>query len=354
MINSSMSAEQALANIVGLDALLKKSSTAVSGLELVRQDLEADLKLAANLDTPVRNRTKRVKGNGKAHAFYQLAANADGNTNYKFLGTTPENGVFAKGGLPNSTDAQYTYIARPYANIGDVLTVPWQDKAQDESYIDIKAQQKRVKMINTGLIEEFLIINGDSDATNGLAFDGFISQITKAGYNFLDVSPSGGSPLKLSLISQQLFRIKQSGGRTKYLLMSYAMKQIITQTIQVAYYGIRDMSGNTDGKVKGGFEIDSWNFGTGSVDLIDDQYMGVDPVTGYERILFIDDETPDDKNGGNVVQMVDVDAIHYAELATIATADRGIVYETTQLMIGVPQFQGMITGFNLSLTPTVL
>jgi hypothetical protein len=42
-----------------------------------------------------------------------------------------------------------------------------------------------------------------------------------------------------------------------------------------------------------------------------------------------------------------VDPIHYAELANIATADRGIVYETTMLQIGVTQYQGLLKGINL-------
>ena len=352
----SLSAEQALSNLVGLDAKLRnmsKSSTAVNGLEVTRQDLEDDLKLAANVDTPVRNRLNRIKGEGKAHAFYQLVSNFDPSGKNKFLGTDPSNGVFAKGGLPNAKDAQYTYVARPYSNVGDIVTVPWQDKAQDESYIDIKAQQKRVKMINTGLMEEYLIINGDSDATNGLAFDGFIPQIQKGGYNVLDLSAGGGSPLRLALISQELFRIKLAGGQTRFMLMSYAMKQAITQLIQYSFYGIRGSTGQSSaGPSAGGIQVDAWNFGTGDVELLADQYMNVDPITGYERILFIDDMTQDDKNSGNVVQMVDVDPLHYQDLATIATADRGIVYETTQLMIGILQYQGMIEGFNLQLPAT--
>ena len=356
MSSSVMTADYALANLQGLDAqvgnLIRKSSTPVLGLEVVRQDLENDLKLAANIRTPLRNRLNRIKGDGKAHAFYQLQSNLDSTGQVRFLGTQATDGIFAKGGLPNSTDAQYNYIARPYANVGDVLTVPWQDQAQDSSYIDIKAQQKKVKMINTGLMEEWLIINGDSTATNGLSFDGLIPQIVQGGYNVYDLSAGGGSALRYPLIQQLLFRIQKAGGNTRALVMSYAMKQALTYLLGL-YYAIRQTNTSGGTKYVGGFQTDSWNFGTGDVDLIDDQYMIPDPVTGYERIIFLDDETPDDKNGGNVVQMVDVDPIHYAELATIATADRGIVYETTQLMIGILQFQGIMEGINLSITPTL-
>jgi hypothetical protein len=349
---SQLTADYVLQSLQGVDALIRKSATPVLGLEVVRQDLENELKLAANLDTPLRNRMKRIKGEGKAHAFYQLQSNLDSTGQVRFLGTDATNGVFAKGGLPNSVDAQYNYIARPYANVGDVMTIPFQDIAQDASYIEIKAQQKRVKMLNTGLIEEYLIINGNSDTTSGLEFDGLLTQILNGGYNILDVSAAGGSPLRYSLITQELFRIKKAGGRTRALIMSYSMKAALTELLGL-YYAIRQVGTGGGTNYAGGFSTESWDFGTGSVDLIDDQYMIPDPVTGLERIIFIDDETPDDKNGGNVIQMVDVDPIHYQDLATIATAERGIVYETTQLMIGILQFQGLITGFNLSLTPTI-
>ena len=47
--------------------------------------------------------------------------------------------------------------------------------------------------------------------------------------------------------------------------------------------------------------------------------------------------------------MVDVDPVHYVELMAIQTADRGIVYETSMLQIGVTQYQGFVEGLNLAL-----
>lgn len=343
-----MTQDRIFANIQRLDEL-KKSQTNVVGLEVVRQDLEDTLRMAANTNTPLRNRLNRIRGEGNAHAFYKLTANPGSvTTGAKFLGTDPVNSTFAKGGLPNSSDPQYSYIARPYANIGDVLTVAWQDKAQDRSFIDIEGQQRHVKMINTGLCEEFFILNGDSDASNGLQFDGIIKQIVTDGYNVLDVSGGGGSPLKFSLVEQEVFAIQKAGGLTQALVMSYALKQAITQIIGVNFYGIRQTDMRSDGKISGGVEIDEWNFGTGTVKLIADQYMLTDPVTGLERVIFLDDVTDDPKNAGKAVQMVDVDPIHYAELASIATADRGIVYETCMLQVGVTQYQGILKGINLA------
>jgi hypothetical protein len=343
-----MSPQDIFANLRGLNQL-KKSQTNAVGLEVTRQDLEPTLRVAANINTPLRNRLNRIQGEGNAHAYWKLTSNPGSTvTGAKFLGTDPTQAAFAKGGLPNSTDPTYSYIARPYANIGDVLTVAWMDKAQDRSFIDIEAQQRHVKMINTGLCEEYFIINGDSDATSGLAFDGMLKQIKNDGFNVVDVSAGGGSPMKLSLISQVCFSIQKAGGLCRALVMSYAMKQAITQIIQVNFYGIRQTDMKSDGKISGGSEIERWNFGTGSVEFLADQYMLPDPITGLEQIIFLDDETDDQKNPGKAVQMVDVDPIHYAELASVATADRGIVYETTVLQLGVTQFQGLLKGINLA------
>jgi hypothetical protein len=330
---------------------IRKSNTAVVGLEVVRQDLEDDLKLAANLDTPVRNRISRKKGNGKAHAFYKLVSNLGATqTTTKYLGTDPTGAAFTKGGLPVSIDPQYQYVSRPYSNIGDLVIVAWQDQAQDESYIDILAQQKRVKMINVGLAEEYFILNGDSGATGGLAFDGLITQIQQDGFNILDVSAGGGAALAYQQIRQQMFAIKLAGGRTRALIMSYTIMELLTQMLG-SIYAIRQVgSGANSTAYKGGFSLETWDFGTGSVDLIADQYM-IPDGSGLERVIFLDDATQDDKNSGNVVEMVDVDPVHYRDLQSITTAERGIVYETTMLQIGVTQYQGLLEGVNSTLAP---
>ena len=346
---NTMTPERIFQNLERLHQI-KKSATSVVGVELVRQDLEPTLRVAANLATPLRNRFTRIGGEGNAHAYYVLTSNVGANTpGAKFLGTDPTQGAFAKGGLPQGVDPNYSLIARPYANLGDVLNVAWQDMAQDRSFIDIKAQQRHVKMINTGLIEEYTIINGNADATGGLQFDGLLTQIQKSGYNIVDASAGGGSPLKFSLIEQICFAISKAGGLVRGIVISYAMKQAITQLIGVQYYGIRQTDMKSDGKISGGVEIDEWNFGTGTVKFVTDQYMMPDPITGLERIIFLDDETDDPQNTGKAVMMVDVDPLHYAELANIATADRGVVYETTVLQVGILQYQGLLAGLNLAL-----
>lgn len=349
--NYTLSPQQIWENLRNTDqirGIISKSTTAVPGLELVRQDLEDEMKVAGNLDTPLRKRFNRKKGNGKAHAYYKMVSNPGATeTNVYFFGTDPSAGFFAKGGLPNSVDPQYEYISRPYSNVGDTLNVAWQDVAQDQSYIDIMAQQRKVKMINTGLMEEWAIINGSSAASGGLIFDGLLTQILNDGFNIYDLSAGAGTALRYSLISQVCFAIKRRGGRVRALAMSYTVKQAMNQLLGL-YYAIRMMN-NAGAATTGGMNFSSWDFGTGPVDLLDDQYVIPNATSGYEDLYFIDDMSADEQNSGNSIEMVDVDPIQYVDLMPIQTAYRGIVYETSMLQIGITQFQGLLRGINTAL-----
>lgn len=108
------------------------SSTNVSGLLLVREDLQSELAVAVGKDTPIRNRLTRIKGNGSSHAWYRLSP-----TSYsqgQFLGTGPTNAFFARGGLPTATQCSYRYMAAPYTSLGDVANVPFFDQMAETSY----------------------------------------------------------------------------------------------------------------------------------------------------------------------------------------------------------------------------
>ncbi len=102
------------------------SSVDVSGLLLVREDLQAEMAIAAPTDTPLRNRLNRVQGNGKAHSWYKLVptSQAEG----LFLGTAPSDGFFPKGGLPAASTPAYKFVSAPYTSLGDVVTVSFFDR----------------------------------------------------------------------------------------------------------------------------------------------------------------------------------------------------------------------------------
>ncbi|MEQ1678834.1 MAG: hypothetical protein ABL876_19210, partial [Chitinophagaceae bacterium] len=130
------------------------SSTNVSGLLLVREDLQAEMAIQAPTDTPMRNRLSRIQGNGKAHAWYQLvpttSAGAE-STGHLFLGTEPESGFFDKGGLPTATLPSYKFKSAPYTSLGDVVTVSFFEQMAGGTYTDIKKHQIKVKMLNVAL-----------------------------------------------------------------------------------------------------------------------------------------------------------------------------------------------------------
>jgi len=122
------------------------SATDVSGLLLVREDLQDEMAIAAPKDTPVRNRLSRVPGNGSAHSWYQLQGTSQ--TEGTFFGTAPSNGFFARGGLPTATQASYRYMSAPYVSLGDMVEVSFFDQVAGKSYTDVKALQMKMKMID--------------------------------------------------------------------------------------------------------------------------------------------------------------------------------------------------------------
>jgi len=139
-----------------IEAIQKQiSSTPVQGLLLVREDLQAELALAAPTDTPLRNRLSRIQGNGSAHAWYQFVPTVS--SSGRFLGTTPQNGFFARGGVPTASQGTYRYMSAPYTSLGDMVEVSFFDQMAGKTYTDVKKQQIKLKMLNVALMEEWAI-----------------------------------------------------------------------------------------------------------------------------------------------------------------------------------------------------
>lgn len=334
-------------SIAGTLAEVQKAITDTSVVNgaLVREDLQAGLAIAGPRDTPLRNRLNRIEGNGNAHAYYMMKPNAD-TTKGVFYGTTPGNGVFPKGGLPTDSFEAYDYIATPYANLGDIARVTFQDQAQGRSYTDIRAQRLKVKTANAAMIEEYFIINGDSSVGQtggGFIFDGLIKQIQSRGGQIL--IPSNGQ-MSLGLIAQLALNIWTAGGQGDTLVLDGLSKGILTaQARQVMQ--LFQTTGNTPfagGGMTGGIMINAWDFGYGETDWVVDRYLVPNAYDRTHYAMLLDVKSADQMNDGNVVQMVDVDPMHAIDLAITDTSWKTLVYETTSLMISVPQFQGLIEG----------
>ena len=313
----------------------------VTGGNLVREDLQAGLAVAGPMETPLRNRLNRVTGSGNAHSFYVMKPNAD-KTKGVFYGTVPGNAVFPKGGLPVDAQEAYVQKAIPYANLGDVARVTFQDQVQGASFIDLYSQRKMVKAKNVCMIEEYFNLNGDSSQVQpggGFIYDGLIVQISNGGGQL--ASPSDGK-LNIGLIAANQEQIAEAGGQTSVVIMDFLGKAILTRQVN-QIYSIHQTASSSLGNISGGVAVNAWDFGFGVVDWMANRYL-VPASDGTHFVINLDDKSNDTQNDGNVVQMVDVDPLHSIDLAIVNTSWSSVIYETTMMMVSVPQFQGLVHG----------
>lgn len=316
------------------------SSTDVSGLLLVREDLQAEMAIAAPTDTPLRNRFNRIQGNGKAHAWYQLtptvSAGAE-STGHLFLGTDPEDGFFDKGGLPTATLPSYKFKSAPYVSLGDVVTVSFFEQMAGGTYTDIKKHQIKVKMLNVALMEEWAIINGNS-GTNPLAFDGLDAQITTNSETVETLYGAATSNKLLTAITEMERRIVAVGGKPQAVVLSYRDLAGASNSILTSFYRLMQSGAGSMADVPAGISVSRWVSPFGTVDLIGSRY-----ITGSsDKAYVIDDKTV--LEDGNAIQMVDLMPLSAVDLALIQSAYRTLVAEFTVLQLTAEAFQGKITS----------
>lgn len=311
------------------------SVTTVQNLELVREDLQAEMAIAAPIDTPLRNRLQRIKGNGKAHAFYRLEPTLDPTTGLLFLGTAPSAGYFAKGGVPTANQGTYKYVSVPYTQIGDLVEVTFFDQQAGASYTDVRQRQIKNKMINTGLFEEWGILYGDSSLTpsgGGAYFDGLNKQIV---YNAVD---AGGRVLSLSMVNSALHYVRRAGGHGKAAVMSFREQQKFSELVLGSYYRLVQ-DGMATADVRAGVNVTKWSGPHGVIDVIGHRF--INEAYGQLSSMFILDDTSN-LDDGNAIQMVDLMPISAIDLAIVASAYKTLVCEFTTLQLTAPQFQGRI------------
>ncbi len=308
------------------------SSVDVSGLLLVREDLQAEMAIAAPTDTPLRNRFNRIQGNGKAHSWYRLEPTDDGSGNL-FLGTDPSKGFFERGGLPNATTPSYKFVSAPYTSLGDVVTVSFFDQMAGGTYTDIKKHQIKVKMLNVALMEEFAIINGDSSVGTGLQFDGLINQINVAA-NILD---NATNALALSNITTVGRKIVTQGGKPQAVVMGYRDVEKFNELVLSSFYRLFQAGAGSMADIPAGVSITRWTSPFGLVDIIGSRYL---PQSGNADVLVIDDATV--LEDGNAIQMVDLMPLSAIDLALLQSAYRTLIAEFTVLQVTAPSYQGKI------------
>ncbi len=331
-----------------MDALQKQVTTAaVAGLALRREDLQAQMALMVPLDTPLRNRFNRIKGEGGAHDWFQLVPTvyAQGS----FIGAGPGQGFFAPGGLPTLVLPSYNRLSAPYKIVGDIISVTFFDQAAGRTYDDIRANQMQTKMLNAALLEEWCILNGNA-TTAPLQFDGLDVLVT----NTLDYNtPASYAEIAAPVTAFQLQeyitlacqRISNNGGLARCVVYPYpvhtAIQNVILQNMARINMGAAAFTA-----ASGGLSLKSYDFGWGEIDLIRSRYM---PSTSYGDTIFVlDDQTSDPVNipNGNIVQLVDLEAMNSVDLGLIATSWQTVVYETTVLMVSCPNFQYKIINYS--------
>lgn len=312
------------------------SSTDVSGLLLVREDLQAEMAIMAPTDTPLRNRLNRIQGNGKAHSWYKLVPTVSGgaqSSGHLFLGgTKPEDAFFDKGGLPTGTAPSYKYMSAPYVSLGDLATVSFFEQMAGGTYTDIKKHQIKVKMLNVALIEEWAIINGDSDV-DSKQFDGLNKQIVT------NVKHNTGSTFALSDITSIEQTIVAKGGKPQCVVLSYRDLQKFNELVLGGYYRLFQAGAGTMADIPAGISITRWLSPFGTVDVIGTRYIVPDNA-GETIALVLDDKTV--LEDGNAIQMVDLMPLSAIDLALLQSAYRTLIAEFTVLQLTCETFQGKI------------
>ena len=311
------------------------SSVDVSGLLLVREDLQAEMAIMAPTDTPLRNRLNRVQGNGKAHSWYKLLPTTT--PEGLFLGTSPTGGFFAPGGLPAATTPNYKYVSAPYTSLGDLATVSFFEQMAGGTYTDIKKHQLKLKMLNVALMEEWAIINGDSSVGAGLQFDGLRTQINT------NIKDNGGTPLALADLTTVMRNIVTVGGKPQAVVCSYREVQRISELVLSSHYRLFQAGAGALADIPAGVSVTKWISPFGTVDIIGSRYIvptgGPTPVAD---VLVIDDVTI--LEDGNAVQMVDLMPLSAIDLALLQSAYRTLVAEFTVLQMTAEAFQGKVAN----------
>jgi len=199
------------------------------------------------------------------------------------------------------------------------------------TYADVKKLQTKIKMINTALIEEWAIINGNS-GTNPLCFDGLSTQITT------NTEPASDAPFTLTQINNLLKTITMVGGKPQAAIMGYRDNQRFSDLILSSYYRLFQAGAGALADVPAGVAITKWVSPFGTIDIIGSRFL---PNTGHAgEILVIDDKTVLDD--GNAVQMVDLMPVSSIDLALLQTAYRTIICEFTVLQLTCESFQGKV------------
>lgn len=143
------------------------------------ENLAADIKILSPIDTPLRNRIPRIQGKGEAAAWIKMTSRLHSKTGGNSVAGagTNQSIAFADAGAPNETAQTYAKVSAPYKLLGRKVEVGMLAQAASQGGTSMLEERERVKIYETMLGEEELLIQGDS-ALNSAEFDGLLKQIT--------------------------------------------------------------------------------------------------------------------------------------------------------------------------------
>jgi hypothetical protein len=186
-------------------------------------------------------------------------------------------------------------------------------------------------MLNTALMEEWAIINGNSSLGNGLQFDGLLVQVTS------NTKDNTGAALALSDITAVQRKVVNVGGKPQMVVCSYRELQKISDLVLSGYYRLFQAGAGSMADIPAGVSVSRWVSPFGTVDIIGSRYL---PSTGNSTVLVLDDKTV--LEDGNAIQMVDLMPLSAIDLALLQSAYRTLIAEFSVLQLTCEAFQGAV------------
>lgn len=302
------------------------------------ENITEDIKLLVPTDTPIRNRTPRVRGFGQAAVFKKLTSKLHSNTGSAGVGTNTTV-AFADAGAPSETDQTYTTVAYPFKLLGRKIEVGGLAiRATSQNLGDnpvtggmnMLDSRERTKAVEVMLGEEELLIGGDVD-TSALQFDGLGKQITTNSGNAALLSASG--------IGSYCNTVYNAGGNPSVLYANARQNRAVADNLEWSGSIQRAFINNT-GSVTSGYRVSNViNPVTGSViDLEVSRYVGGDAYLLQEKSI----------SGENWVQVEELIPMSRVDVASSNFSTIRFVLEALVLeVIGEP-FQMKIGGLALS------
>ena len=307
---------------------------------LARQDLEAEIVKLTNRNTPLRDMTARIRGEGLAHLWNQR----------KVLGQLPGNNnplemFYRDGALPTQSDPAYVQKTAAYKYIGVTGVITGPMIASGRSFADIEAEVAEAKLREVIQAEEWALFHGDStfvNSTGASSFDGLDKQIVT---NVID---NGGAPLtavgnySVAEIDRVIRLSRLQGGQPTHLFASFGMQMEVNEIVSpAARYITQD--GTT---VTAGVHAVNYQSPAGILPLVGDFF--VNPATPY----------PFNTGGSsgptgasvssiyliqlNELEIVDLMPVGRTELAKVADTVRFYISEYTVLAVKAEPWFGIV------------